>query len=133
MALLRRKDTDPELARAREAFAAAAVALDRAQRALLVAIPTARHPGAPLAEALDAFERGLDDVEALMPSWRTPATQRSWDTCAASLRKARTEAARLRRHPPGPTEFETLNVRVGDVLEPLEDFTETERALRKMR
>ncbi len=127
----RHATTDPELARARAAFDAVAVALDRAQRALLLAIPTARHPGAALGEALDAFENGLDEVERLMPSWRTSATEQSWQTCNASLHTARAEAQRLRVSPPAPTEFELLNARVGDVLEPLEDFAETERALRR--
>lgn len=126
MRLRRRGAQDPE---ARRRFGAVATALAAAQRALLTAIPTARDPGAPLADALAAFARGLDDVERSMPGWRTPATEEWWRRCEEALREARSEAERLRASPPGPTEFEALNARVGDVLAPLEDFADAERAL----
>lgn len=107
-----------------------AAALDAAQRALLAAIPTARDPGVPLAQAIAAFEEGLREAETLMPPWRTPGTQASHDRCAQALVQARREAERLRLEP-GRLEFEALNARIGDVLHPLEVFADAERALRR--
>lgn len=127
----RKRPPDPELATARKRFDAVAALLDRAQRALLLAVPTARHPGAALSDSIDAFEASLADAEAIMPSWRTAATEEWWQRCRAALDAAKAEAARLRATPPGPTEFESLNARIGDVLAPLEDFAEAERALRR--
>jgi hypothetical protein len=124
-----KKAPDPSLG----AFLAAAEALDRAQRALLTAVPTSRNPGASLAEALGVFGRGLAEAERLMPPWRTDATEAWWQRCEAALRAASDEAARLSDNPPGPTDFEALNARIGDVLDPLEDFADAERVLRGRR
>lgn len=129
MVFRRRSTPDPEREAARARFGEVAVALDRAQRLLLTAIPTSRNPGIPLLEALDAFERGLDDAESVMPGWRSPGVEELWQRCASALRDSRTEVARLRAAPPGPTQFELLNSRVGDVLAPLEDFNDAERIL----
>lgn len=112
-------------------FAAVAEAVDRAQRALLAAVPTYRHPGAPLSVALDDFDAALAEVARRMPAWRSPVTDAWWRRCEDALAAAEAQATRLRAAPPGPEEFEALNARIGDVLAPLEDFAEAEQALRK--
>lgn len=112
------------------AFLEVAEALDAAQRALLGAVPTSRHPGIPLGEAIASFRRRLAEAEARMPAWRRDATADVHDRCAAALDAARAEAETLAGEP-GPLGFERLNARIGDVLHPLEEFAEAERALRR--
>ncbi|MCA1834222.1 MAG: hypothetical protein ABR548_01025 [Actinomycetota bacterium] len=133
MALFRRKLEAPELIDARIAFDELARALDAAQRMLLLAVPTSRHPGAPLSEALDSFEAGIGEVVRLMPGWRTRSTEVLWKTCELALATSRAEAAALRSKRPGPTEFEALNARIGDVLAPLEHFADAERFIKGRR
>jgi hypothetical protein len=131
--LFRRKARDPELAAAREAFRRAAVQLDSAQLALLAAVPTARHPGVPLADALARFLGALDRADALMPAWRIPATEDAWQRCSAALTEARAQARRLRDERGAPDElgFEALNARLGEIISPLEEFADWARDLGK--
>lgn len=129
--LRRRRAHDPEIARARRAFARLAEHVDAAQRGLLAAVPTYWDPGVPLAQALADFEGNLREAERLMPEWRLPATEESWTRCAHAIRIAKGEAQRLRLDPDDLT-FEQLNVRIGDVVAPLESFADAERALRDL-
>ncbi len=103
--------------------------MDAAQRALLAAVPTSRHPGAPLASALDEFDRRLEVVAHHIGQGR--GTAEVWERCETAVVAARAEAEAMRASPPGPTEFEALNARLGDVLGPLEEFAEIERELRR--
>lgn len=130
MALFRRRPADPETERLRDAFAAVAGRLADAQRALLAAIPTARTAGIPLALAILEFEKGLDEAATAMPGWRHERTSDLWEGCRAALEQARREAERLRLEP-ADLGFEALNARIGDILAPLERFTDTERELRR--
>lgn len=109
---------------AESTFHRACTAIDAAQRELLSAVPTARDPGVPLAEALAGFSVGLTEAERLLDAWEHPQRAR----CAAAIGSARAEAAQLRLSP-GPLGFEALNARIGDVLHPLEVFVEIERSL----
>jgi hypothetical protein len=104
--------------------------LEEAQRALLAAIPSSRNPGIPVGDAIGSFLRGLDDVEALMQSWQNPAVDEAWHRCVRALEQARREAGRLQGQVPD-LDFEGLNARVGDVLDPLEVFTDVEQELRR--
>jgi hypothetical protein len=128
--LFRRKASDPELARAREAFGPLAERLEETQRALLAAIPSSRDPGVPIADAIRGFLSGLDAVEAMMPSWQSPSVDEVWHRCVRSLEQARREAERLADNAPD-LDFESLNARTADVLEPLEVFTDVEQELRR--
>lgn len=130
MALFRKR-SDPEAERLRAAFAVVGGSIDAAQRGLLAAIPTARDPGVPLAQGLAEFARNLDEAEEAMPAWRHERTSEAWGACERALAEARAEAERLRlqREDLG---FEDLNVRVGDVLHPLERFADAERAVRRL-
>jgi hypothetical protein len=128
--VFKRRAQDPELAAARETFNAVADRIDVAQRALLAAIPTARDPGVPIAQALKAFGAALDDASVAMEGWRDARRNEHRDRCASALKEARDQAEQLRLHA-GDLDFEQLNARVGDVLYPLETFAEVERKLRK--
>lgn len=125
MPLFRRRERDPAAVAARAAFDAVAVHVDAAQRALLAAIPSARDPGVPLAQALAEFGKHLaraTDALAHLNHERTKLTE--------ALAAARAHAENLRLGPE-PAGFEALNARVGDVLHPLEAFADVERALRR--
>ena len=132
MALFRRTPADAELTRIKEAFRRVASELDVAQRALLAAVPTARHPGDPLPNALDAFLTGLTHAENQMVGWRTPRTEDLWLRCSAALTEARAEVLRLRSEP-GDLGFEALNARLGDIIAVLEEFADAAAAIRRVR
>lgn len=124
--MFRRKPPGPIL----YAFLRMAEELDVAQRALLAAIPTSRDPGVPLHAAIDAFLRKLDDTAALMPAWLSPEISEIHERCAHAIVVARDEARALRAEATALA-FEPLNARVGDVLHPLEIFSDTEQTLRR--
>lgn len=126
--MFRRKAPNPTL----EAFLRMAEKLDQAQRGLLGAIPTSRDPGVPTLAALDAFDRHLIEATELMPAWHADDTRSMHARCTEAIEHAQRESALLRAQA-GTLSFETLNVRVGDILHPLEEFADTERALRKRR
>jgi hypothetical protein len=124
----RRSDLIPE--DVVRAFAVTAGLVDRAQRALIEAIPTSRHAGTPLDDAIDAFIASLDAVDQAMPSWDHRSTHHEWTKCSEGVGNARAQAHALRRRNSDLT-FEQLNAAIGDVLYPLEVFADTERDLRR--
>jgi len=126
-----RKRSDPEAEHVRAAFATVAGAVDAAQRGLLAAIPTARDPGVPLAQALAEFGLNLDEAARAMPGWRHDRVVHEWTSCSEAIADARAEAKRLRLEP-SALDFEALNSRVGDVLHPLERFSDAERMVRRL-
>ena len=114
----------------RRAFGATAALVDEAQRALIAAVPTSRHRGIPLGEALSAFGASLDAVDTRMPAWRHETTAHEWTKCSEGVEESRRQAAALQRANAGFT-FEQLNAVIGDVLYPLEVFADAERELRR--
>lgn len=130
MRFSRRRSREQASDPARAPFGRVASTVAAAQRALLAAIPTARDPGIPLAQALAEFGKLLDGAAAALAEWRDEGPAHEWTKCATALDCARREAARLRLEP-GTLDFEGLNARVGDVLHPLETFAEVERAMRR--
>ncbi len=129
MSPLFRRRRDPQLAAARDSFWRVAAELDVSQRALLAAVPTARDPGLPLAEAINGFLAGLSRIDALMPTWRIDQTDEAWKRCFEALAEARAKAEQLRAEPVA-LEFEALNARLGDVIEPLGEFAYAALSLR---
>jgi hypothetical protein len=130
VALFRRRPSDPALDAARDAFRRVAAELDAAQQALLASVPTSRDPGTPLGDAIDAFAAGLARVDALMPGWRLASTEDAWGRCAGALRESRRRADALRAG--GSTlGFELLNARLGEVIDPLEEFADAGDELRR--
>jgi hypothetical protein len=126
---LKRRTTAPDDP-VRKGFGAAASLVDRAQRTLLDAVPTSRDPGVPLPEALDAFLRGLADVESSMASWKDESVAHEWTKCSEAIAESRAAALRLRNLDVELT-FEQLNAQIGDVLYPLEAFVDAERSVRR--
>lgn len=120
MGVFRRRRSDAELAKARDAFRRCAAELDSAQRALLAAVPRSRDKGTPLNEAIQDYLAGLDRLEAAMPGWRIEQTEDAWKDCFRVLAESRAEVLRVKESPPNG--FEQLNARLGDVIAPLEQF-----------
>jgi hypothetical protein len=119
----------PEL----EAFRAVLAHVQRAGDAMTRAVPTARLPGTPLAEALHAFEEELAAAEAGMPGWRAGELEDVWRVCAAALERARALAERLRLEADAPAGFEALIGTIGDVLSPLDAFDRAAERFREVR
>ena len=128
--MFRKRAPDPLPEGIRHAFSVAAGLVGEAQRALIAAIPTARHQGVPLATALDAFLIALQTLDDAMPAWRDAQAAHEWTKCSEGIREARAQAVALMHTDAGLT-FEQLNARVGDVLYPLEAFADAERDLRR--
>ena len=130
----RRKEPNPELDAARDAFRKVTAELDAAQRVLLAAIPTSRDTGTALADAIEGFLAGLARAEAAMPAWRKARTEQLWQRCATALVEAHAEARRLHDDPNSASlAFEPLNARLGDVIAPLEEFADVAPELRRLR
>jgi hypothetical protein len=125
-----RKRAKDEEEPSRRAFDVVAALVDHAQRTLIAAVPTARDPGVPLRDALDAFLRALDEIDDAMPAWRDERVAHEWTMCRDGITEARASARRLLALNIELT-FEQLNAQIGDVLYPLEAFVDAERSMRR--
>ena len=112
-----------------EAFDRVAAHVEEANRALVAAMPSARRAGAPIAEALLAFESAIDAARAEMPGWRDERTETAWSRCLAALEDAETKAEKLRLSAP-QLDFEGLAMVLGGLIAPLEAFHDAERVVR---
>jgi hypothetical protein len=103
-------------------------AVEGAKAALVRAVPSPRGVPGPLAESLQAFERGLRDAMEGMDGWRTPETERVWRSCRDGLSEALRRAERLRLEAP-PLDYESLVAVLGELIAPLDSFEVAERQL----
>jgi hypothetical protein len=106
---------------AAEPFAETLRVVEDAKEAVVRALPTARRPGRPLAEALADFEDGLHQALALMAAWRRPRVEREWEACHSGLRAALRGAERLRVEAPDLS-FDQLAFMIQDLIATLEAF-----------
>ena len=124
-------DRPPEGRQALQALHAIARSADLAKDALLAAVPHGRGPGAPLAEALAAFEEHLTGARRSIAEWPPDsAEQERRDASAAveeSLRRA--EALRLNASPEG---YEQLYSLLGETLDPLDVLADVAERLEEM-
>lgn len=118
---MRRRRPPSELDPVRGAFEAVLRLVEEAKEALVDAMPRARAPGRPLADALLDFEEGLREASARMGGWRHEAVAEEWDRCSAGLRGALRRAEELRLGAPDLT-FDALAFTVQDLMSPLEPF-----------
>ena len=114
---------------AAHAFASTVAVLERGKVELLRAIPGARRPGVPLAEALLAFRESLDEAAASMAAWRLPELAHPWETCRRALDAAAGLEERLRLSAP-TLSHEALLATLGDLIAPLEAFAEADELVR---
>jgi hypothetical protein len=124
--------SDP-LRPALEGFRAVADHVERAKGALTDAVPTTRLPGRPFAEALQTFDDELAEAAAAMPAWRVDELEDAWLACASAIEEARGAAERVRLAADPPAGFEALIGTIGDLLAPLEAFTEAAERFRFRR
>jgi hypothetical protein len=133
MAPLRRRRLPPELEPAFAAFGAVVERVEAAKGALTEAVPSTRHPGRPLPDALLAFEAALREGAARMDAWRVPALEAPWRRCAEGIEIALERAERLRLEAPDLGGFEGLIGLVGDLLSTLDAFEAALEAFRALR
>ena len=105
--------------------------MEEAKDALVSALPTARLPGRPLAEALADFEDGLRQAQAGMPAWRRPLLEREWVACHAGVEAALRGAERLRLEAPDLS-FDQLAFMIQDLIAPLQAFESASERVRSV-
>jgi len=103
--------------------------VERGKEDLLRAIPAARRPGVPLAEALLAYREALQEARDAMPGWRVPELVAEWEACRAGLDRAADLEERLRLEAP-ELSHEALLAALGDLIAPLEAFAEAARRVK---
>ncbi len=113
----------------RRAFEDVVGLIERGKSALVSAVPGRRSEGRPLAEALHAFESALSEARHVMARWRTPEIEDVWEECSTGLEEAAQKAERLRLDAPS-LDFEGLVMVLGDLIAPLDPFTEAARRVR---
>ena len=130
--MLKRKRIPAELEEAHAAFEAALAHVERAKEGLVSAVPSARAPGRPLAEALADYEEGLAGAGEAMPGWRREETEAEWTACDGALGEAVAAAEQFRLETPD-LPFDALMFALQDLMVPLEAFDVADRAWRKLR
>ncbi|HCO03328.1 MAG TPA: hypothetical protein DIT48_08215 [Actinobacteria bacterium] len=117
----RRRDVPPRIREAVTAFLWTVELVEEGKEALLLASPTGRRPGAPLASSLAAFESALSRASDSMPAWRIPEMEEHWVLCSTALGESsqRAEHLRLEANPEG---YEQLYGLLADLMSPLEAF-----------
>ena len=103
--------------------------VEAAKDALVAAVPSARAPGAPLADALFRIEHHLQRARGGMSRWRDHVVSEDWRRCRDGIEEARRRAERLRLEAPD-LEFESLLARIAELIDPLEPFEEAARRFR---
>jgi hypothetical protein len=121
----------PEVRRAFDDFAQVLRIVEDAKEALVAAVPGRRGAGAPVAEALWAFESGVDDALKRMASWRTSETEGAWLSCLSALEETARSAEELRLGEP-PQGYEELYARLAEIMEPLDAFADAARRFREL-
>src|SRR5687768_12238359 len=119
--MLRRRSVPSHLEPVLAAFAETADAIERSKRALLAAIPAARAPALPLADALFRFREALEQAEAAMPGWRTDETEAEWAACSAAIGGAREREASVRLSG-GDLPHDRVLFTLQDLIAPLAPF-----------
>jgi hypothetical protein len=128
--VFRRKRTPRERG-ASGAFASVLEEVERAKEAVVAAVPSARAPGRPLAEAVFEFEARLDAAQAGMDAWRGDAVATEWEACRGGITEARARAERLRLEAP-ELGFESLLAAIQELIDPLDVFEQAAaRAFRR--
>jgi hypothetical protein len=120
--MFRRRVVDPSVDRTIDL-------VERAKADLIAAVPSARGVvDRSLAEAVLAFEDGLGRAASEMEGW-PEGSDHVRRICRAAIEESLRRAERLRLEAP-PLDLEGLLTVLGDLIAPLETFSEAERSLR---
>jgi hypothetical protein len=131
--VLGRRRLPSELQEPFEAFRQVVADLEPAKAGLTRVLPTTRLPGAPLADALNAYEAALARAAVAMPRWRHPAVEDVWVASVAGVATARERARRLREDAPDLGGFEGLIGAIEHLLDPLEPIEAADATFRDLR
>ncbi len=123
---------DRDVRSAYAAFSNLVAIVEHAKEALVAAAPGRRGSAVPVAEALWAFEAGIEDARTRMANWRTAETEEVWLTCLSALEESARSAEELRLGTP-PEGYEELYARLARLLEPLDAFGDAVRRFRELR
>jgi hypothetical protein len=115
-----------------DAFGTTLGLVETAKEAVVDAVPRARNPGRPLAEAILEFEEGLREAAGLMETWWHPSLSDRWDECGQGIAEALSRAEQLRLDAPEMS-FDQLAFTVQDLIAPLEPFEAAAETFRTLR
>jgi hypothetical protein len=115
------------------AFQVQAERVEQARRALLSCLPVGRVDPAPVPVGLDLLADELRAVAAEMSAWRRPELERQWAACRAAVDDAVAAVPAAHRVATTSTELEELLGAVAEVVEPLDAWSDAERAWRAQR
>jgi len=110
-------------------FVRVAEHVEAAKEALVGAMPTARRPGTPLAEAIHRFEEEVAAARSALAAWDDPRHPELRAACEQALHLVAGGAQRLRLEAPA-LDFEGMAIVLGDLIAPLDVFQEAEHRLR---
>ncbi|MEX1162181.1 MAG: hypothetical protein WEB03_01240 [Nitriliruptor sp.] len=150
MALLSRKpDLPADLHDAWWSFLDCAEVIEGGRRVLLGTLPTGRVEPAPIAVGLDSMRQAIRDAREWMPRWRVDAPADgaaapggadpdrvtdlalAWEQADRSLTEAETGCEHVAEVAASTRELEELLTAFQDVIDPLDTFSDAERAWRK--
>jgi hypothetical protein len=138
----RKPDLPADLHDAWWSFVDCAEVIEGGRRVLLGTLPTGRVEPAPIAVGLDSMRQALDDARAWMPRWRVEGDHGSsegladldhaWRRCAAALDEAEDGCDHVAEVAASTRELEDLLTAFQDVIDPLDRFSDAERAWRRL-
>ncbi len=131
--VLRRRRLSATLAERHAAFEGVLSEVERAKVALTEAVPGARVPGRPLAEAVLRFEDGLRAADLGMDRWRSSEVESEWLEASAGLHASLALSEHLRTQGTEPVGFEGLIGSIGELLAPLDAFGSAVERFRALR
>jgi hypothetical protein len=151
MALFSRKpDLPADLHDAWWAFLDCAEVIEGGRRVLLGTLPTGRVEPAPIPVGLASMRQAIEDAREWMPRWRVPAPPpdvetgpggaearhvtdlaEAWDKASRSLDEAEEGCTHVAEVAASTRELEELLEAFQDVIDPLDSFSDAERAWRK--
>jgi hypothetical protein len=144
MALFSRKpDLPAHLHDAWWAFLDCAEVIEGGRRVLLGTLPTGRVEPAPIPVGLESMRQAITDARDWMPRWRVtdPGPDAdpghvadltsAWEKADASLDEAETGCGHVAEVAASTRELEELLTAFQDVIDPLDSFSDAERAWRR--
>jgi hypothetical protein len=128
-----RKTLPAHLRAPHEVFLAQAERVEAARRALLACLPIGRVDPAPVPVGLDLLRDELRGVGAELSAWRVPEVEHTWRAVAAAVAEAEDAIPHAADVATTTRELEELLDAIGEVVEPLDAWSDAERAWRRLR
>jgi hypothetical protein len=145
MALFSRKpDLPADLHDAWWSFLDCAEVIEGGRRVLLGTLPTGRVEPAPIGVGLSSMRQAITDARDWMPRWRVTGSvpgadaeaveelDLAWGKANASLDEAETGCEHVAEVAASTRELEELLTAFQDVIDPLDSFSDAERAWRRI-